>query len=159
MAKPSCSASGNQEIGYVSDRLGLTLTAQRELLHKFFRPDEPTDHPRSLRGALRYRLSSTCRHDIDPDLLAAGSIQERDDLVTSVMPSLALELRDLPSDPRRGSFHYAAFEVGSTALGGDRQLRQVPARRLLFFPWPPPTVLAVPLAWASPRRTATPPRS
>jgi outer membrane protein insertion porin family len=131
-----------QEIGYVSDRLGITVTAQRELLRKLFRPDEPTDHPPSLRGALRYRLEQFRRHDIDPDLLVSG-IEERNDLVTSVMPSLALELRDLPSDPRRGSFHYALFEVGSTALGGTVNFVKFQLEDSFYFPWPPPTVLAV----------------
>jgi outer membrane protein insertion porin family len=132
-----------QEIGFVSDGLGTTLTVQRELLRELFRPDEPTDHPRSLRAGFRYRLEQFRRHDIDPELIQSGAIQERDDLVTSVMPSLALELRDQPLDPRWGSFHYTSFEVGTTALGGNVDFVKFRLEDSFFFPWPPPTVLAV----------------
>lgn len=134
---------GKQEIGYVSQRMGTTLTAQRELLRKFFRPEEPTDHPPSLRGGLRYRLERFQRSDIDPDLLADDGIQERDDLVTSLMPFLVLELRDQPTDPRHGSFHYLSFEVGTAALGGDVDFVKFQLEDSLFFSWPPPTVLAL----------------
>ena len=130
------------EIGFVSDRLGTTLTLQRELLRELFRPEEPTDHPRSLRGSLRYRLEQFRRHDIDPDLIQSGAIEERDDLVTSITPSLALELRDQPSDPRSGSFHYASFEVGTTALGGNVDFVKFRLEDSWLIPWPPPTVLA-----------------
>ena len=131
------------EIGYVSDRLGTTLTVQRDILRELFRPDEPTDHPESLRGSLRYRLEHFRRLDIEPSLVQSGAIQERDDLVTSVIPSLALELRDQPADPRRGSFHYTSFEVGTTVLGGNVDFVKFRLEDSFFFPWPPPTVLAV----------------
>jgi outer membrane protein insertion porin family len=132
-----------QEIGYVSDGLGMTFTVQRELLRELFRPEEPTDHPGSLRAGFRYRLQQYRRHDIDPELLQPGGIEERNDLVTSVMPSLALELRDLPSDPRRGSYHYTSFEFGTTALGGTVDFVKFRLEDSFFFPWPPPTVLAL----------------
>jgi outer membrane protein insertion porin family len=147
-----------QEIGFVSDSLGTTFTVQRELLREFFRPDEPTDHPRSLRGSLRYRLEQFRRHDIDPDLLQSGSIEERDDLVTSIIPSLALELRDQPTDPRRGSFHGTSVEVGTTVLGGTVDFVKFQLEDSWFIPWPPPTVLALStrlgLAWPYGRSSA-----
>ena len=131
-----------EEIGYISDRQGVTFTAQRDLLRQWFRPDEPTDHPPSLRGGLRYRIEEFRRSDIDPDLLVEG-IQERDDLVTSLMPFLTLELRDQPADPRWGSFHSTSFEVGSSALGGQVNFVKFRLEDSWFFPWPPSTVLAV----------------
>ena len=36
-----------QEIGYISDSFGSTLTVERDLLQSLFRPEEPTDHPRA----------------------------------------------------------------------------------------------------------------
>jgi outer membrane protein assembly complex protein YaeT len=132
-----------QEIGFVSEGVGMTFTVQRDLLRELFRPQEPTDHPESLRAGFRYRLEQFRRHDIDPELVQQGGITERNDLVTSVMPSLALELRDLPSDPRRGSFHYTSFEVGSAALGGTVDFVKFRLEDSFFVPWPPPTVLAV----------------
>ena len=132
-----------EEIGFVSGRLGTTFIAQRELLTRHFRPDEPTDHPRSLRGGLRYRLERFQRRDIDPDLLASGSITERDDIVGSLTPFLALELRDLPADPRQGSFHFVSLEVGSSALGGEINFVKFRLEDSWFVPWPPPTVLAI----------------
>jgi outer membrane protein insertion porin family len=130
------------EEGYISDSLGATVTAQRELLRELFRPEEPTDHPPNLRGGLRYRIQQYRRHDIDPDLLAEG-IEERDDLVTSLMPFLALELRDQPTDPRRGSYHYLSVEVGSSALGGEVNFVKAQLGDSFYIPWPPPTILAV----------------
>jgi outer membrane protein insertion porin family len=131
-----------QEIGYVTERLGTTLTARRDLLTQLFRPDEPTDHPGSLRSSLRYRLEEFRRSDIDDELLTEG-ITTRDDLVSSLAPSLALELRDNPVDPKHGSFHFVAFEVGSTALGGNVNFLKFRLEDSWFFSWPPPTVLAV----------------
>jgi outer membrane protein assembly factor BamA len=60
-----------------------------------------------------------------------------------VMPFLALELRDLPADPREGSFHFASFEVGSSALLGRVNFVKFRLEDSWFIPWPPPTVLAV----------------
>ena len=131
------------EIGYTSQRMGTNLTAQRELFRQFFRPEEPTDHPPLLRGGLRYRLERFRRYDIDPDLLADDGIQQRDDLVTSLMPFLALELRDQPADPKHGSFHYVSFEVGTTALGGEVDFVKFQLEDSFFFSWPPSTVLAL----------------
>jgi outer membrane protein insertion porin family len=131
-----------EEIGFVSDRLGTTLTAQRELLTSLFRPDEPTDHPRSLRGGLKYRFEQFRRHDIDSELLASGTT-ERDDLVSSVSPFLALELRDQPADPKQGSFHYTSFELGSSALGGNVNFVKFVLEDSWFIPWPRPTVFAI----------------
>jgi outer membrane protein insertion porin family len=131
-----------EEIGFTSERTGSTLTAQRELLTEFFRPEEPTDHPRYLKGGLRYRLEEFRRYDIDPELLATGTTA-RDDLVSSLMPFLTLELRDQPADPRQGSFHYASFEVGSSALGGEVDFVKFRLEDSWYLPWPPPTVLAI----------------
>ena len=131
-----------EEIGYTTDRIGITLTAQRELLTDLFRPDEPTDHPYSLRGGLRYRIEEFRRSDISPNLLEEG-IRERDDLVSSIMPFLTLELRDQPTDPRRGSFHYTSLEIGSSWLGGQIDFLKFRLEDSWYFPWPPRTVLAV----------------
>jgi hypothetical protein len=35
------------------------------------------------------------------------------------MPFLTLELRDQPTDPRRGSFHYTSLEIGKLYLGAQ----------------------------------------
>jgi outer membrane protein insertion porin family len=131
-----------EEIGFTTERTGSTLTVQRELLTDFFRPEEPTDHPRYLKGGLRYRLEEFRRSDIDAELLATGTT-ERDDLVGSLMPFLTLEMRDQPADPRRGSFHYASFEVGNSALGGDVNFVKFRLEDSWYLPWPPPTVLAI----------------
>jgi len=108
-----------QELGYLRNSLGSTLTVQRDLLASLFRPEEPTDHPKSLRGGFRYRIEEFRRSNIDPNLIEDGSIRERDDLVTSVISFLTLELRDQPADPKQGSYHFTALEVGSSALGGN----------------------------------------
>jgi outer membrane protein insertion porin family len=131
-----------EEIGFTTERTGSTFTAQRELFTQFFRPEEPTDHPRYLKGGLRYRLEEFRRHDIDPELLATGTTT-RDDLVGSLMPFLTLEQRDQPADPRSGSFHYASFEVGSDALGGEVNFVKFRLEDSWYLPWPPPTVLAI----------------
>src|SRR5262245_58560013 len=131
-----------EEIGFTTDQIGLTLTAQRELLEDLFRPDEPTDHPHSLRGGLRYRIEEFRRSDISPNLVESG-VRERDDLVSSIMPFLTLELRDLPTDPHRGSFHFTSLEIGSDALGGQINFVKFQLQNSWFFPWPPTTVLAV----------------
>ncbi len=130
------------EIGYTTDQIGIILTAQRDLLTHLFRPDEPTDHPHSLRGGFRYRVEEFRRSDISPNLLGDG-ISERDDLVTSVMPFLTLELRDQPTDPHRGSYHFTSLEVGSSALGGQINFVKFRLEDSWYFPWPPATVLAV----------------
>ncbi len=131
-----------EEIGYVSSRRGTTFTAQRDLLTRLLRPEEPTDHPRSLRGGLRYRLERFRRSDIDQELLDDGTTA-RDDLVGSVGPFLTLELRDNPADPRAGSFHYASIEVGSSAFGGEVNFVKFRLEDSWFIAWPPPTVLAI----------------
>lgn len=130
------------EKGFVSDRRGATFTAQRDLLTRLFRPDEPTDHPKSLRGGLRYRIEEFRRHDIDPDLLTDGATA-RDDTVGSVMPFLALELRDNPTDPHGGSYHYASFEVGSSHLGGNVNFAKFILENSVYIGWPRSTVLAL----------------
>jgi outer membrane protein insertion porin family len=132
-----------QEIGFISDSLGTTLTIQRDLLKDLFRPEEPTDHPKSLRGGFRYRVEEFQRHDIDPNLIEDGSVRERDDLVTSVLSFLSLELRDLPSDPHNGSYHFTGLEIGSSALGGNVNFVKFRLEDSWFFSWPPRTVLAV----------------
>jgi len=131
-----------EEIGFNSDQLGLTLTTQRELLTHLFRPDEPTDRPTSLRGGFRYRIEEFRRSDISPNLIESG-LRERDDLVSSIMPFLTLELRDQPTDPRRGSFHYTSLEIGSSYLGGQINFVKFRLEDSWYFPWPPKTVLAV----------------
>jgi outer membrane protein assembly factor BamA len=102
-----------QEVGYLRDSYGATVTLQRELLSSLFIPEEPTDHPKSLRGGFRYRIEQFHRFQIDPDLVLDGAIRRPDDLVTSVQGFLTLELRDQPADPRTGSYHFAGLEIGS----------------------------------------------
>ncbi|HSE93654.1 MAG TPA: POTRA domain-containing protein [Methylomirabilota bacterium] len=130
------------EIGFVTDRAGMTFTAQRDLLTPLFRPEEPTDHPRSLRGGLRYRLEQFQRSDIEPELLVEGTT-ERDERVGSVIPFLTLELRDNPTDPRSGSYHYTSLEVGNTVLGGEVNFLKFRLESSWLVAWPPPTVLAI----------------
>jgi outer membrane protein insertion porin family len=130
------------EKGFISDRRGATFTAQRDLLPWLFRPDEPTDHPKGLRGGLRYRIEEFRRHDIDPNLLTDGTT-ERDETVGSVTPFLALELRDNPADPHGGSYHYASFETGSSHLGGSVNFVKFVLENTVYIPWPRSTVLAL----------------
>jgi outer membrane protein assembly factor BamA len=130
------------EIGFKSDRRGATYTVQRELFPRLFRPEEPTDHPKSLRGGLRYRIEEFRRHDIDPDLLAEGTAP-RDDTVGSVMPFLALELRDNPTDPHGGSYHFASFEVGNSHLGGSVNFVKFVLENSVYIGLPGTTVLAL----------------
>jgi outer membrane protein assembly factor BamA len=63
--------------------------------------------------------------------------------VSSIMPFLTLELRDQPTDPRRGSFHYTSLEIGSAYLGGQINFVKFRLEDSWYFPWPPKTVLAV----------------
>ena len=132
-----------QEVGYLRDSYGGTLTLQRELFPSLFIPDEPTDHPKSLRGGFRYRVEQFHRYDIDPDLVADGAIPRPDDLVTSLQSFLTLELRDQPADPHRGSFHFTAFEIGSRVLGGDVNFVKFRLENTWLAPLPAQTVLAV----------------
>jgi outer membrane protein insertion porin family len=132
-----------QELGYLRNSFGSTLTVQRDLLKSLFVPEEPTDHPKSLRGGFRYRIEDFRRSDIDPDLITDGSIREQDDLVTSVISFLTLELRDQPADPRQGSYHYTALEIGSSALGGTVNFVKFRLEDSWLFSWPPKTVLAL----------------
>jgi len=130
------------EKGFISDRRGATFTAQRDLLTRLFRPDEPTDHPKSLRGGLRYRIEEFRRHDIEADLLASGTTT-RDDTVGSLMPFLALELRDNPTDPHGGSYHFTSFEMGSSHLGGSVDFVKFILENSVYIGWPRSTVLAL----------------
>ena len=68
----ACSASTRTR--WASSAIGAARRSptQRDSATRLFRPDEPTDHPKSLRGGLRYRIEEFRRHDIDPDLLADG---------------------------------------------------------------------------------------
>ncbi len=131
-----------EEIGFTTERLGTTLTVERDLLARLFHLDEPTDHPHHLRGGLRYRLEQFRRSDIEPELLVA-EIEERDERVGSFTPFLTLELRDQPADPRRGSFHYASLEVGNAAFASEVDFVKSRLETSWFFAWPPPTVLAL----------------
>jgi outer membrane protein insertion porin family len=132
-----------QELGYLRNSLGSTLTLQRDLLTSLFRPEEPTDHPKSLRGGFRYRVEEFRRSDIDPNLIEDGSIRERDDLVTSVSSFLTLELRDQPTDPKQGSYHFTALEVGSSALGGTVNFVKFRLEDTWLVPLPGRTFLAL----------------
>ncbi|HET6898038.1 MAG TPA: outer membrane protein assembly factor BamA, partial [Vicinamibacteria bacterium] len=129
------------EIGFDSDSRGATYTVTRELLSQLFRPEEPTDHPKNLRGGLRYRIEEFRRHDIDP-ALAEGAVP-RDDTVGSFMPFLALELRDNPTDPHGGSYHFASVEVGSSALGGTVNFVKFVLENSVYLGLPYGTVLAL----------------
>jgi len=132
-----------QEVGYLRDSYGGTLTLQRDLLASLFIPEEPTDHPKSLRGGFRYRVEQFHRYDIDPDLVADGAIPRPDDLVTSVQSFLTLELRDQPADPHNGSYHFAAFEIGSRVLGGDVNFVKFRLEDTWLAPLPAKSVLAL----------------
>src|SRR5262249_57805582 len=63
-------------------------------------------------------------------------------LAPSATPAPALDLRDRPADPHRGSYHYTSFEFGTTALGGNVDFVKFRLEDSWFIPWPPPTVLA-----------------
>ena len=131
-----------QEIGYLRNSFGSLLTVRRDFLRPLFRPEEPTDHPKSLQGGFRYRVEHFKRSDIDPQLIADGSIRERDDLVTSVSSFLQLELRDQIADPKQGSYHFSALEVGSSALGGNINFVKFRLEDTWLFPLPARTLLA-----------------
>jgi len=131
-----------QEIGYLRNSFGSLLTVRRDLLKPLFRPEEPTDHPTGLQGGFRYRIEHFKRSDIDPQLIADGSIRERDDLVTSVISFLTLELRDQIADPRQGSYHFTSLEVGSSALGGNVNFVKFRLEDTWLFPLPARTLLA-----------------
>jgi outer membrane protein assembly complex protein YaeT len=132
-----------QEVGYLRDSYGAIFTLQRDLLPSLFIPEEPTDHPKSLRGGFRYRIEQFHRSNIDADLVADGAIPRPDDLVTSVQSFLTLELRDQPADPHKGSYHLAAFEVGSRVLGGDVSFVKFRLEDTWLVPLPARTVLAL----------------
>jgi len=132
-----------QEVGYLRDSYGATATLQRELFPSLFIPDEPTDHPKSLRGGFRYRIEQFHRFQIDADLVADGAIRRPDDLVTSVQGFLTLELRDQPADPRTGSYHFAGLEIGSDKLGGDVNFVKFRLEDTWLVSLPARTVLAL----------------
>jgi outer membrane protein insertion porin family len=132
-----------QETGYLRNSYGSTLSIQRDLLRSLFVPEEPTDHPKSLRGGFRYRIEDFRRSNINPDLITDASIREQDDLVTSAISFLTLERRDQPTDPRQGSYHFTEFEIGSSALGGNVNFVKFRLEDSWLFSWPPKTVLAL----------------
>ena len=59
------------------------------------------------------------------------------------MPFLALELRDNPTDPHSGSYHFASFEMGSSHLGGSVNFVKFVLENSVYIGWPGSTVLAL----------------
>lgn len=122
-----------EEIGFELERFGVALGAQRDLWPETIG---------GLRGALRYQLSVVDRFNVDRTL-GAVDVDPGREIVATLTPELILDRRDQPFDPRSGSFHLAALEVGGLALGGDADFVKSRLETSWFLDWAPPTVLAL----------------
>ncbi len=124
-----------EEIGYDLERTGLALGIQRELW---------PERIAGLRGAIRYEVARVNRFDVDATLVEAG-VTPGPEVLATITPQLTLDRRDRPLDPRRGSFHLAALEVGGFVLGGDADFVKTRLETAWFLDPLPPTVLALSL--------------
>jgi outer membrane protein insertion porin family len=122
-----------EQIGYDQERYGLQLGVQRPLFE---------EHIRGLRGALRYEIYEVNRFDVDPTLLEED-VQPGRQRIATLTPELTLDRRDVPLDPRRGSFHLVSVRGGGLALGGEADFIATRLETHWFFDWVPPTVLAL----------------
>jgi outer membrane protein insertion porin family len=120
------------EIGYDFQRIGVGLGASREL----------TDVLQGLRASARYQLSQVDRFHIDPTLVAED-VESGREILSSIEPELSLDRRDNPLEPKRGSFHIVAVELGGLVLGGDSDFLKSRLATHWFFPWLPPTVFVL----------------
>ncbi|HUF93694.1 MAG TPA: outer membrane protein assembly factor BamA [Candidatus Limnocylindria bacterium] len=120
------------ELGYDLERIGVALAARRPIFE---------DRVRGLRTALRYELSDVDRFNVVPALVEEDVTPGRQRIAT-VTPELALDRRDAPLDPSRGSFHLAALRVGSAAFGSDADFVLTRLETHWFFDWLAPTVIA-----------------
>jgi outer membrane protein insertion porin family len=130
-----------EEIGFDTQRSGAAATIVRDIF---------IERVKGLRAGLRYRIEDFERSNVDRELITEG-VTERDDRVASVAPVLTWDRREQPTDPRRGSFHLLAVELGQEWLGGQVDFVKSRLETAWFFDWLPPTVLAASarlgLAW------------
>jgi outer membrane protein insertion porin family len=122
-----------EQIGYDEERYGLLLGVQRPLFEELIR---------GLRVALRYEIYEVNRFDIDPTLLEEDVEPGRQRIAT-LTPELTLDRRDVPLDPRRGSFHLVSVRGGGLPLGGEADFIATRLETQWFFDWLPPTVLVL----------------
>jgi outer membrane protein insertion porin family len=120
------------ELGFELEQIGVSVGAERDLGRWF----------RGLRTATRYTLSRVDRFAVDPALLAAD-VTRGTEILSTVTTDLALDRRDRPFDPGRGSFHLLSTELGGVALGGDSDFLKWRAETAWFFGWLPRTVVAL----------------
>jgi outer membrane protein insertion porin family len=121
-----------RELGFQLERTGLGLGARRDL----------AEWLAGLRVAARYQISEVDRFDVDPTLVAED-VEPGQEVVATLGPELALDRRDHPLDPRRGSFHLLAVQLGGLALGGDSDFLKSRLETHWFFSWLPPTVVVL----------------
>ncbi len=129
------------QLGYKQDGAGLSTGVARYLF-----PEPFTDRYR-LSLALRYDLEWVNRYDIDPSLvdLGAAGVVPGSQVVGKITPSVSLDYRDNPFDPKRGSFHSASLSLGGPYLGSQASFVKSSLQTAWFFNWLPPTTLAVAL--------------
>jgi outer membrane protein insertion porin family len=121
------------QLGYDLSQYGIWLDAHRELF---------PDLIRGLRGDLRYRAVEVRYSHVEPSL-AIEDVEPGRQLIISVTPRLALDRRDEPLDPTRGSFHQVAVETGGRVLGSDVQFVKGQFETRWYFDLVPKTVIAV----------------
>ncbi|MGH7313422.1 MAG: outer membrane protein assembly factor BamA [Candidatus Rokuibacteriota bacterium] len=120
------------EVGFDFQRMGTGLEASREL----------NELLPGLRVSARYQLAQVDRFNIDPALLEED-VEPGREILSTVEPEVSLERRDNPLDPKRGSFHLIAVELGGVVLGGDRDFLKSRLETHWFFAWLPPTVVVL----------------
>jgi len=122
-----------QEPGYRRQKAGITAGIQRPL---------PLQRLPGLRGFLTYRLNWVRRFEVD-STLAAADVVAGSQLVASLTPSLALDRRDDPGEPARGSSHLLSLELGDTAFGSEVKFVKFQLETRWYLDWLSPTVLAL----------------
>jgi len=121
------------EIGFELERFGGSAALERDLFPRRIS---------GLSGALRYRIESVDRFNVNPTLAAADVVPGRQ-VIASLTPSLTLDRRDHRLDPRRGSLHRLSLEGAGAPLGSDANFLKASGETHWFFQWLPPTVFAL----------------
>jgi outer membrane protein insertion porin family len=121
------------ETGYDRQAAGGAVAAHRDLI---------SQQILGLQGGLRYRLDWLRRSHVDPTL-AAAAVVPGSQIVASLTPSLTLDRRDNPLDPRRGSLQVVSLEAGGTPIGSQVNFLKSRLDTYWYLDWLPPTTLVL----------------
>ncbi|HSB79425.1 MAG TPA: outer membrane protein assembly factor BamA [Candidatus Methylomirabilis sp.] len=129
------------QLGYKQDGAGLSTGVARYLL------PEPFTNRYQLTLALRYDLEWVNRYAIDTSLidLGAAGVVPGAQVVGKITPSVSLDHRDNPFDPKRGSFHSASLSLAGPYLGSQASFVKSSVQTAWFFDWIPLTTVAAAL--------------